>query len=109
MSVSIKDLGGRPGGMTPPDHPVVHGWMASAQCLGIKPILLARASTDATIPISQGIPALVFGFGGVTSGFHALDENWNPTNAYKGVQLSFLTTLAMVGVDGVSQQLVQQR
>jgi hypothetical protein len=51
----------------------------------------------------------VFGFGGVTSGFHALDENWNPTNAYKGVQLSFLTTLAMVGVDGVSQQLVQQR
>ncbi len=109
LSVSIKDLGGRPGGMTPPDHPVVHGWMASAQSLGIKPLLLAGASTDAAVPMSQGIPALVLGFGGVTGGFHALDENWNPTNAYKGVQLSFLTTLAMAGVDGVSQPLVQKR
>jgi di/tripeptidase len=83
--------------------------MAAAQSLGVKPILLAGASTDAAIPMSQGIPALVLGFGGVTGGFHALDENWNPTNAYKGVQLTFLTTLAMAGVDGVSQPLVPQR
>jgi acetylornithine deacetylase/succinyl-diaminopimelate desuccinylase-like protein len=109
LKVSMKDLGGRPGGMTPPDHPIVHGWMAAAQSLGVKPILLAGASTDAAIPMSQGIPALVLGFGGVTGGFHALDENWNPTNAYKGVQLTFLTTLAMAGVDGVSQPLVPQR
>ena len=109
LSVSIQDLGGRPGGMTPADHPIVHGWMASAESLGIKPILLAGASTDAAIPMSQGIPALVLGFGGVTGGFHALDENWNPTNAYKGVQLSFLTTLAMAGVDGISQPLVPKR
>ena len=109
LSVSIQDLGGRPGGMTPADHPIVHGWMAAAESLGIKPILLAGASTDAAIPMSQGIPALVLGFGGVTGGFHALDENWNPTNAYKGVQLTFLTTLAMAGVDGVSQPLVPKR
>jgi hypothetical protein len=51
---------------------------------------------------------LVLGFGGAASGFHAIDESWNPTNAYKGVQLSFLTTLAMAGVDGVSQPLVGQ-
>lgn len=109
LSVSIEDLGGRPGGMTPAEHPIVHGWMASAQSLGVKPVLLAGASTDAAIPMSQGIPALVLGFGGVTGGFHALDENWNPTNAYKGVQLTFLTTLAMAGVDGVSQPLVMVR
>jgi hypothetical protein len=52
---------------------------------------------------------LVLGFGGITGGFHAIDENWNPINAYKGVQLSFLTTLAMAGVDGVSQPLVSSR
>ena len=109
LSVSIQDLGGRPGGMTPAEHPIVHGWMASAQSLGVKPVLLAGASTDAAIPMSQGIPALVLGFGGVTGGFHAVDENWNPTNAYKGVQLTFLTTLAMAGVDGVSQPLVPKR
>jgi hypothetical protein len=52
---------------------------------------------------------LVLGFGGAASGFHAIDETWNPTNAYKGVQLSFLTTLAMAGVDGVSQPLLPRR
>jgi hypothetical protein len=83
--------------------------MASAQNLGIKPILLAGASTDAAIPMSQVIPALVLGFGGVTVGFHAHDENWNSTNAFKGVQLSFLTTMARGGVDGVSQPLVPMR
>lgn len=109
LTLSMKAIGDRPGGMTPPDHPIVHGWMAASQSLGIKPMLLAGGSTDASIPLSKGIPSLVLGFGGVTGGFHALDENWNPTNAYKGVQLSFLTTLAMTGVDGVSQPLVSKR
>ena len=109
LSFSIKQIGNRPGGMTPPQHPIVQGWMASAESLGIQPIALVGASTDAAIPMSQGIPTLVLGFGGVTGGFHALDENWNPTNAYKGVQLSFLTMLAMAGVDGVSEPLVQKR
>jgi hypothetical protein len=49
------------------------------------------------------------GFGGKTGGFHSLNENWDPTNAYKGIQLSFLTTLAMVGVDGISEPLIQMR
>lgn len=109
LSVSIKEIGARPGGMTPADHPVVHGWMSAAQNLGIQPVALVGSSTDAAIPMSQGVPALVLGFGGITGGFHALDENWNPTNAYKGVQLTFLTTLAMTGVDGISKPLVNAR
>ena len=108
LSVSVKEFASRLGGLTPPDHPIVSGWLAAAQQLGVKPVALAVASTDAAVPLSVGIPTLVLGFGGITGGFHAIDENWNPTNAYKGVQLSFLTTLAMAGVDGVSQPLVGQ-
>lgn len=48
--------------------------VASVQRLCIKPVLLAVASTDAANLMSQSIPALVLGFGGVTEGFHALDE-----------------------------------
>ena len=109
LSMSIKEFATRLGGMTPPDHPVVMGWMAAANKQGVKPFALAVASTDAAVPLSQGIPTLALGFGGVTGGFHALDENWNPTNAYRGVQISFLTTLAMAGVDGVTSPLVTKR
>lgn len=109
LSMSVKEFASRLGGMTPADHPVVFGWMAAAKQLGITPRGLGVGSTDGAVPLAAGIPTLVLGFGGITGGFHALDENWNPTNAYKGVQLSFLTTLAMAGVDGVSQPLVSPR
>ena len=109
LSVSIKQIGARPGGMTSPESIIVQTWMAAAEAQGVKPMLLAGASTDAGVPISLGIPTIVMGFGGKTGGFHSLNENWDPTNAYKGVQLSFLTTLAMVGVDGISEPLIQMR
>ena len=109
LTVAMKAIGDRAGGMTPPDHPIVHGWMASAQALGIQPRLLAAGSTDASVPMARGIPTLVLGFGGVTGGFHALDENWNPTKAAQGVQVSLLTTLAMTGVEGVTPPLIERR
>jgi di/tripeptidase len=109
LTVETKAIGARSGGMTDPEHPIIHGWMASAQALGVRPALLAAGSTDASVPLSRKIPTLVLGFGGVTGGFHALDENWNPTNAALGVQVSLLTTLAMTGVEGVTPPLVVRR
>lgn len=102
LTYSVMQIGARPGGMTSPESSIVQTWMAAAEAQGVKPLLLAGASTDAGVPISLGIPTIVTGFGGKTGGFHALDENWDPTNAYKGVQLSFLTTMALTGVLGVS-------
>ena len=101
LTFSVKQIGARPGGMTPPESAIVQTWMAAAEAQDVKPMLLAGASTDAGVPIARGIPTIVTGFGGKTGGFHSLDENWDPTNAYKGVQLSFLTTMALVGVQGV--------
>jgi len=109
LSMSVREFASRLGGMTPADHPIVFAWMAAAQQLGITPRGLGVGSTDGAIPLAAGIPTLVLGFGGTAGGFHAVDETWNPTNAYKGVQLSFLTTLAMAGVEGVSQPTLATR
>jgi acetylornithine deacetylase/succinyl-diaminopimelate desuccinylase-like protein len=109
LSASIKQIGARPGGMTAPEQPIVHSWLAASSSLGIKPFILAGGSTDGGVPIYMGIPTIVLGFGGKTFGFHAMDESWIPTNAYKGVQVTFLSTLAMAGVAGVSQPTVAIR
>ncbi|MFM8525569.1 MAG: M20/M25/M40 family metallo-hydrolase [Cyanobacteriota bacterium] len=103
LSASIRPIGARPGGITSPDQAIVHTWIAAARALGVTPLALAGGSTDAGVPISRGIPAIVMGCGGTSGGFHALDEHWDPTNAYRGVRLSFLTTLAVAGVQGVSE------
>jgi hypothetical protein len=42
----MKQIGARPGGMTAPEHPIVHSWLAASTGLGIKPFLLAGGSTD---------------------------------------------------------------
>jgi acetylornithine deacetylase/succinyl-diaminopimelate desuccinylase-like protein len=109
LSVSIKQIGARPGGMTSPEQAIVQTWMAAANAQGIKPKLLAGASTDAGVPIALGIPSIVMGCGGKTGGFHALDENWDPTDTYKGVQLSFLTTMSLAGIQGISQPTLSVR
>lgn len=103
LSASVKQIGARPGGMTAPEQPIVHSWLAASTALGIKPFILGGGSTDGGVPIDLSIPTIVLGFGGKTFGFHAMDESWIATNAYKGVQVTFLSTLAMAGVDGMSQ------
>ena len=102
LTASLKQIGARPGGMTLPEQPIVHSWLAASSRLGIQPFILGGGSTDGAIPISLGIPTIVLGFGGKTFGFHAMDESWIPTNAYRGVQVSFLSVLAMAGVEGLS-------
>jgi di/tripeptidase len=102
LTASLKQIGARPGGMTLPEQPIVHSWLAASSRLGIQPFILGGGSTDGAIPISLGIPTIVLGFGGKTFGFHAMDESWIPTNAYRGVQVSFLSVLAMAGVEGIS-------
>jgi hypothetical protein len=99
----MKQIGARPGGMTAPEHPIVHSWLAASTGLGIKPFLLAGGSTDGGVPIFMGIPTIVLGFGGKTFGFNAMNEFWIATNAYRGVQVTFLSTLVMAGVEGVYQ------
>jgi tripeptide aminopeptidase len=66
---------------------------------------LISGSTDANVPMSLGIPAIVIGGGGKTGCCHALDEWIDVTDAWKGAQNSLMTVVGLVGVQGVSEPL----
>ena len=72
-SVDLQCVGERPGGAIPPDHPLVQ---AAIRALRIQAGIAARlevGSTDASLPLSRGLPAICLG---LTFGCqaHTLDE-----------------------------------
>ncbi|MES2533225.1 MAG: M20/M25/M40 family metallo-hydrolase [Pseudomonadota bacterium] len=108
LSVTTKLIGDRPGGRTPSDSVIVEAATRANSAFGQK-TLLSGASTDANVPMSLGIPAIIIGGGGKTGGFHALSEWIDLTDAWKGAQNSLVTVLGLVGVDGVSTPLLVKR
>jgi acetylornithine deacetylase/succinyl-diaminopimelate desuccinylase-like protein len=78
-------LGDRPGGATPPDHPLVTTIQALQESLGVKSDLRS-SSTDANVPIGYGIPAVCMGC--ATGGnAHRLDEWLDTENIDIGMTL----------------------
>lgn len=109
VSVKIEPVGTRPAGSQAADSPIIQAAILALGSVGVKPLLEAPASTDANLPISLGIPAMTVGRGGKTGNNHALDEWYDPTDAYLGVQKNLLTVLGLVGVDGVSSPILAKR
>ena len=108
LAVSNKLIGDRPGGRTPADSVIVEAAIRANTAFGHK-TLLSGASTDANVPMALGIPAIIIGGGGKTGGFHALSEWIDVTDGWKGAQNSLVTVLGLVGVQGVSDPLLQKR
>ena len=108
LSASTRLIGDRPGGMTPASSAIVETAVRANTAFGLQ-TLLSGASTDANVPMSLGIPTIVIGGGGKTGGFHALSEWIDVTDAWKGAQTSLVTVLGLVGVQGVSQPLLEKR
>lgn len=108
LSVSNKLIGDRPGGRTPADSAIVEAAVRANTAFGRETRLIS-GSTDANVPMSLGIPAIVIGGGGKTGGFHALNEWIDVTDAWKGAQSSLVTVLGLVGVQGVSEPLLAKR
>ena len=108
LSASTKLIGDRPGGRTAADSVIVEAAVRANTAFGRKTVL-AGASTDANVPMALGIPAIVIGGGGKTGGFHALSEWIDLTDAWKGAQTSLVTVLGLVGVQGVSEPLLEKR
>ncbi|MFT4266849.1 MAG: M20/M25/M40 family metallo-hydrolase [Xenophilus sp.] len=107
LGVTTKLIGDRPGGKTPPDSVIVEAATRANAAFGHK-TLLSGASTDANVPMSLGIPAIIIGGGGKTGGFHAMNEWIDVTDGWKGAQNSLVTVLGLVGVQGVSQPLLEK-
>ena len=103
LNASSKLIGDRPGGRTPADSAIVHAATRANTAFG-QNTLLTGASTDANVPMSLGIPAIIVGGGGKTGGFHALSEWIDLADAWRGAQNTLVTVLGLVGVQGVSDR-----
>jgi tripeptide aminopeptidase len=108
LSASSKLIGDRPGGRTASDSVIVEAAVRSNAAFGHKTLLIG-ASTDANVPMSLGIPAIIIGGGGKTGGFHALSEWIDVTDGWKGAQNGLVTVHGLDGVQGVSEPLLAKR
>ncbi len=97
LSVDVRLIGDRPSGETPSDGLLVRTAIEASLALGITPAL-NRASTDANIPISLGIPAITIGVGGRCGDSHRLSEWYEPANRELGYRRALLLALAMSGL-----------
>ena len=117
LSVSVEAIGSRPCGETPAHHSLVQAAMTATRLVGRHPDL-ALASTDANVPISQGIPAIaigagergvdfaqavvlaesVFGAGGRGGDAHTHSEWFDNSNGTVGVARALTIVMAAAGV-----------
>ena len=84
LSVRIESIGSRPCGETPVEHSLVQSAIEATRLVGRQPDL-ALASTDANVPISQGIPAIAIGAGGRGGDAHTRGEWFDNLHGTRGV------------------------
>jgi tripeptide aminopeptidase len=109
VKAEIKLVGDRPAGAQAFDSLITQVGVRSAQFLGIKDFSIAASSTDSNTPIALGIPAVTLGGGGIGGGSHSPGEWYSPLKAWLGPQNTLLATLALAGVEGISEPLLVKR
>jgi tripeptide aminopeptidase len=90
-------LGSRPGGELRADSPLLAALRAADESLGNES-RIERASTDANVPLSEGIDAIAIGAGGAGGGAHSLQEWYDPEGREMGLQRVLLTLVGVAGV-----------
>lgn len=109
IQLTITKIGDRPAGSTPAGAVIVQAARRGIAAVGGEVRSLRASSTDSNIPISLGIPAVTLGGGGVSGGAHSPSEWYEPKEAWRGPQQLLLTTLALVGVEGLDAPLLAKR
>lgn len=109
ITVEMKLVGDRPAGVTPIESPIVHAARAAFKAVGAEARSIAAASTDSNLPMSLGIPAITLSSAGQGGGAHSLGEWYTPANNWYGPQLALMASLGLVGVDGVTEPLLEKR
>ncbi|MDA1091902.1 MAG: M20/M25/M40 family metallo-hydrolase [Acidobacteria bacterium] len=97
LRAAFELIGDRPSGTVAAQTALVQRALAVTRMLGFAP-QLGAASTDANVPIAQGLPAVTLGRGGSGGGAHALNEWWAPHDAHIAVQRALLVLVASAGV-----------
>ena len=109
VGFTTKLIGDRPAGETPPSAVIVQAAVASLAAFGGGPPLLSGSSTDANVPMSLAVPAIIVGGGGESLGWHTRDEWFDPKDEWKGAQQSLTTILGLVGVQGLVEPILGTR
>ncbi len=96
ITVEVEEVGTRPAGSIPRTHPLMELCAAALARVGVRPEPTA-GSTDANVPLSQGVPALALG---VTrgAGIHSAGEWIEIAPMRQGVQQLVLVCAALAGV-----------
>ncbi len=109
ITVDIKQVGDRPAGSIPPDAKIVQAARAALAAVGAGTRSMQASSTDSNLPISLGVPAITLSSSGQAGGSHSLGEWYAPVNNTLGVQNILLLSLALSGVDGVTEPVLDKR
>ncbi len=94
---TVELIGSRPGGELGGDSALLAALRTADAALGNES-RIERSSTDANIPLSQGIDAIAIGAGGNGGGAHSLDEWYEPAGREMGLQRVLLTVVGVAGV-----------
>src|SRR5207253_9850881 len=86
------------------DSPIVQATQRAVAAIARGPLAtFAGSSTDSSIAMSLGIPAVTIGGGGEGGNWHSRNEWYKPVDAWMGPQSALLTVLMLSGLDGVTK------
>ena len=109
VKLTLEPIGHRPGGHQSDESPALQCARAAMDACGIKLTGYTAASTDHNIAISLGIPATTIGGGGAEGFNHNVKEWYDPKDSYLGTQLTLMTALLLVGLQGVTEPTLPKR
>jgi tripeptide aminopeptidase len=93
----VELLGSRPGGELSANSALLAALRAADEYLGNQS-RIERSSTDANVPLSNGIEAVSIGAGGIGGGAHSLQEWYEPAGREMGLKRALLTLLGVSGL-----------
>ncbi len=96
VTATLTVVGDRPAGSTAETTAIVRAARSATSAVGAR-LALSEGSTDANAAMHRGIPAITIDGGGSGSGSHALDEQFDSTESWKGTVRAFLLTLLVAG------------
>ena len=108
INVKFELIGDRPVGETNFRSPIVQAAALAFEKQGVTLQGLGISSTDSNVPMSLGIPAITLAGGGEGGGAHSPEEWFAPTDSHLGPQTILLTILALAGIEGVAEPLLEE-
>ncbi|RJQ55331.1 MAG: M20/M25/M40 family metallo-hydrolase [Desulfobacteraceae bacterium] len=108
IRLEIRKIGDRPSGTCSAEAIHVQSACAATEAIGETPRLKEPGSTDSSIPISLGVPALTLGRGGKGLHIHSPKESFDPTGSDLASRRIFLTILGLAGIAGEIEPLLKK-